>query len=100
MPYGSIREIQTTRMGLIIRTTGNKAIPLTGYSTGSGKRMFDHKGSADLVTSAIREKQEALPDDDSDALPVRHWEVRNLIVLLAMLVLSVVVTYAGAQTYK
>jgi hypothetical protein len=99
VPYDSIREMRTIRMGLIIRTHAGKTVPLTGYGTGSGKRMFDHKGSAALVTSAIREKMDALPDDDSDARAVRHWETRNVIALATMLALSVVITIAAVRTY-
>jgi hypothetical protein len=100
VPYQSIREIRNNRMGLLIRTHRNKSIPLTGYSTGSGKRMFGHQQQADEIINAIKAKMEFLPKDaDEDAQPVRHWERRNVIALSAMVVLSVVVVYLAVQTY-
>jgi hypothetical protein len=100
VPYQSIRAIRNNRMGLMIRTHRNKAIPLTGYGTGSGKRMFGHKQKADEIISEVKAKMEFLPEDaDDDATPVRHWETRNVIALLTMIVASVVIIVLAAQTY-
>src|SRR5215467_645647 len=92
VPYESIREIRNNRMGLMIRTHRNKTIPMTAYSTGSGKRIFAHQQQADEIINGIKAKMEFLPEDaDEDARPVRHWETRNLVALLTMMALSVVV---------
>ncbi|HKD97421.1 MAG TPA: hypothetical protein VKB69_07420 [Micromonosporaceae bacterium] len=100
VPYESIRQIRNNRMGLMIHTHRNKTIPLTGYGTGSGKRMFGHQAQADELIGAIKSKMEFLPDDaDEDAKPIRHWETRNVIALATMIVLSVVIVVLAAQTY-
>lgn len=100
VPYESIHDIRNNRMGLMIRTHRNKTVPMTAYSTGSGKRLFAHQQQADEIINAIKAKMEFLPDDvDPEARPVRHWETRNLIALLTMLALSVLVTVLAVQHY-
>src|SRR5215475_3917787 len=100
VPYPAIAEISSTRMGLIVRTHGRKEIPLTGYATGIGSRIFSHRSAADEVINAVEAKmaRSKRPGDD-DATIARRWEQRNAYAMLAALVISVVVVVLGVQTY-
>jgi hypothetical protein len=100
VPYPTISEIGPIRMGLVLRTQGRKMIPLTGYASGTGGRLFGHRGAADAVINAVEAKmtRRKRPEDD-DAEIVRHWDTRNLYVMLGALLVTAVVIVLAVQTY-
>lgn len=100
VPYPAIAEIGPIRMGLVLRTHGRKIIPLTGYASGAGGRLFEHRSAADAVINAVEAKmaRRKRPGDE-DAQIVRHIELRNVWAMLGAVVVTAVVIVLAIQTY-
>lgn len=100
VPYAAISAIEPIRMGLVVRTHGRKVIPLTGYGTGIGGRIFGHGAAADAVTSAVEAKMARHHQPgDGDVQIVRHWEARNAYAMLIAVVVTALIIVLAVLTY-
>jgi hypothetical protein len=101
VPYPAISDIGPIRMGLVLRTTGRKMIPLTGYATGVGSRLLGHTRAAQTVIEAVEAKMTRRHRSDEEGADiVRHLDRRNVYVMAAAIVVTAVVIVLAAATYS
>jgi hypothetical protein len=100
VPYPAIAEIVSTRMGLIVKGHGKKEIPLSGYASGTGRRIFGHRAAAGEIINAVEARMaRSKRPGDEDATIVRHLERRNTYAMVGAVVVSIVVVVLAVQTY-
>jgi hypothetical protein len=96
IPYPAISEFLESRIVLLIVTHGGTKVPVTAYTSGSGRRLFGHAKALKSVIDAIEDKMH-VPAKKTDAgeLVVRTVRTENIVISVGTVVLAVAIIWAA-----
>ena len=88
--YIAIEDFIESRIVLVIALTSGRRIPVSAYTTGSGRKLFGHKKALAALIDAITEKMHEAKVDTGNVQVVRTVLKPNVVISIVTSVIAVV----------